>query len=170
MKKIGILIIISTLFVSIIAFLAIKIQKNNSERNLFADELLSIPSIEVYDLNNKPLRLDSLCVGEKIIIVCFDTDCELCHIEAREFGRLQNEFEDSQVVFISNNTVDEINKFIIDNGLENSSYMFLNDRDFLLIMNYNIPTMPFMLLYIDNKLHNSYKGGINIEQIIKDKR
>ena len=169
MKKIIILIIVLALFVSVIALLAIKIQKTNDEKNLSDSSLLSIPSIEVYNLSNESLKLDSLCAEGKTIIVCFDTGCEICHVEAREFRRLQDKFKDSRVVFISNNAVDEIRKFITDNELENSGYIFLNDRDYQLVRNYDIPTTPFMLLYIDSKLYKSYKGGINIEQIIKDK-
>lgn len=169
MKKLAVLIILSALFVSVIAFLAIKIQGNNNEKNLSDSKLSSVPQIEVYDLNDKPLRLDSLCTKEKVIIVCFDTSCEVCHIEAREFLRLQDKFRDSQIMFISNNPIDEIRQFITDNKLESSGYFFLNDRNYQLVRNYDIPTTPFMLLYIDNKLYKSYKGGINIEQIIRDK-
>ncbi len=157
------------MFGLVIAFLVNKTQETYKEKNLPDSGLLSIPSIEVYNLNNETVKLDSLCSEGKTIIVCFDTDCDICQIEAREFRNLQNKFEDSRVVFISNNAVDEIRKFITDNGLDDSGYIFLNDKDYQLVRNYNIPTMPYMLLYIDSKLYKSYKGGINIEQIIKDK-
>lgn len=169
MKKLAVLITILILFISVIVFLAIKIQDNNDKRDLSGDQLSSIPPVEVYNLKDEPVKLNEVCTGRKTIIVCFDTGCEICHIEAREFLRLQDKFRDSQIMFISNNPIDEIRQFITDNKLENSGYFFLNDRNYQLVRNYDIPTTPFILLYIDNKLYKSYKGGINIEQIIRDK-
>lgn len=153
----------------VITLLAIKVQENRNEKDLLDNKLSSIPSIELYDLNDELVKLNEVCTGRKTIIICFDTGCEICHIEAREFLRLQDKFRDSQIMFISNNPIDEIRQFITDNKLENSGYFFLNDRNYQLARNYDIPTVPFMLLYIDNKLYKSYKGGINIEQIIRDK-
>lgn len=169
MKKTVILFIILLFIILAIALLAIEIQGNRNKKDLLDNKLSSIPSIEVYDLSNTPVKLDSLSTREKTIIVCFDTSCDICHIEARDYCRLQDKFEDSRVIFISNNSIKEIRQFISDNGLENSDYVFLNDRNYQLVKNYDIPTIPFMLLYIDNKLYKSYKGGINIGQIIKDK-
>ncbi len=169
MKKIVILFLILFFIILVITLLAIKVQENRNEKDLLDNKLSSIPSIELYDLNDELVKLNEVCTGRKTIIICFDTGCEICHIEAREFLRLQDKFRDSQIMFISNNPIDEIRQFITDNKLENSGYFFLNDRNYQLARNYDIPTVPFMLLYIDNKLYKSYKGGINIEQIIRDK-
>ena len=69
-------------------------------------------------------------------------------------------------MFISNNPIDEIRQFITDNKLENSGYFFLNDRNYQLARNYDIPTVPFMLLYIDNKLYVSVYNTIKYIPVI----
>lgn len=168
MKKILIIIVI-IVFVFISFIFLFKIQDKNRKNIIVNDKLLIIPKIELYDLEGEVIKLHEKVNNQKVIIVYFDINCDLCHIEAKEFYRLQGQFKDCSVIFISNNKKEEINEFIMINDLESSDFIFLIDKDYKLITTYNILEVPCMLLYIDNKLYKSYKGAIRVEQIIEDK-
>lgn len=168
MKKASILVTFIMIITGII-FLAIAIQEKSKTKELFYQKLAIIPQIDLYDLNSNLVKLNDIGLKEKVIIIYFDINCDICRIEAKEFNNFQDNFKDSDIVFISNNTIDETKSFIIENKLEESGYLFLSDNNYSLIKNYNIQTIPYILLYINNNLAKTYKGGVSIKQIIKDK-
>lgn len=168
MKKATILVTF-VMVITGITLLAIAIREKSKTKELFYQKLAIIPQIDLYDLNSNLVKLNNIGLKEKVIIIYFDTNCDICQIEAKEFYNFQDKFKDSDVVFISNNTIDETKRFIIENRLEESNYLFLSDSNYLLIKDYHIQTIPYILLYINNYLVKTYKGGVSIKQIIKDK-
>lgn len=167
MKKV-ILIILVLCFVGVVLFLISKIQEEQKDAEQAKSELEVIPQIELYNLDNGIVKLNDICT-DKTIIAYFSTTCDICHVEAKEFNRLKNDFDDSTVIFIANNTNEEIREFISTNGLIDNKFIFLYDKDYTFITNYDIPTTPFTLLYIGGELYKTYKGAVRIEQIIRDK-
>ncbi|HPW71786.1 MAG TPA: redoxin domain-containing protein [Bacteroides graminisolvens] len=164
--------IISTIFIlilAIITLLSVGIIRENKRRELFNSKLESIINAELYTLESRAVRVSELYNQKKIVIIYFDTYCDICRIEAKEFFHLKAQFKDSDIIFISSNTTDEIKKFIVENKLSQSNIHFLNDKNYLLIKEYDISNIPFIILYINNRIHKTYKGAINIKQIIKDK-
>ncbi|NDV68590.1 peroxiredoxin [Dysgonomonas sp. 25] len=167
MKKV-LLIIFALCLVGVMILLVVKIQEKKNDMMLTESVVEKVPQIEVYNLKNEVVKLNDICTGNTIIVY-FNTTCEICHIEIKEFYRLRGELNDSQVIFISNNTNEEIGEFIASYNLDDSQFQFLRDKNYSFITSYDIPTTPFTLLYVDGELYKTYKGAVRVEQIIKDK-
>lgn len=82
------------------------------------------------------------------LFLFFDTECETCHSEFKQIKLNQNAFDNSQIVFFSENHADTIIHFLNSIAFEPSSNMiFLIDNEADLIRTVEIKGPPTSLIY-----------------------
>jgi len=167
-KKIALIIILSSIILTL-GYFCFKIYIKVNKNNLIKEQISQIPKFNFTTLDGKNYRNADLPINQNILFVSFNPDCEYCVIEGKEFSTKAKYFSDTQIYFISSAEKIEIQKFQKEQNLvELKNIHFLMDKRGEIYKNFNMKSIPYMVLYSKNhKLINEYKGAINIDLILK---
>ena len=96
------------------------------------------------------------------LIIYFNSTCDLCGYEAKSIQEEIDQFSTVQILFISDEEIEEIQKFGIDHGLtEIENVHVLQDQNYLFANQLHISSTPFLLFYNkNNQLITSHKGQL----------
>ncbi|MFV0305578.1 MAG: peroxiredoxin family protein [Moheibacter sp.] len=127
-----------------------------------------MPNFTLKTLDGKIFTNNDLKNDKNSLFIFFDPHCDICKIEGKEFSEKAELFHSTHLYFISSVSKEEILEFQNENNLTQTNITFLQDDDSF-NSHYAIPIVPFMCLYNNEyKLINIYKGGVNIDLILKD--
>jgi len=121
MKKGALLIIIIgiTLLVSIVLYQFTNLKLNKTTVVASNTAKLNIPLFEFTALNGSTFSKYNLDKNKATIIIYFDPECGLCERPAKICYKFQKIYKDTQVLFVSSNTVKKIQGYIKKFHLEN---------------------------------------------------
>ena len=161
--------LIGIFLVSVLVFLGYNITKKISYKKEVAERIKTIPKFSFLTLNNQTFTEKELSKNTYKLFVYFNSECDYCHSEASQISENLNQFKKTQLVFVSFEPLESIQKFANTYHLSNKeNVIFLQDLHVKFSKTFDANTIPFMLLYGKNKqLIQKYKGATKIENILK---
>ena len=106
---------------------------------------------------------------KRTILVYFNSTCEHCQYEASEISKHIKEFEDVNLVFVSEENLAEISAFAEKYSLaqyENVKFLKAPDNGFYKV--FGSSPIPSIFIYdADRKLVKNYKGETKVELLMK---
>jgi peroxiredoxin len=174
-KRKLITIIVGVLAIGILAFLFYGISTKSSRKRAIAQELSTIPTFEFHQLCGNTYTQDSLNKQQATIFIYFHSDCDFCVHKARNIAEHLYSFADTQLLFVSSESVEMIQLFAENKGLLNQpNVLFLQDRTHIFPMRFDVNSSPHALVYDKNgQLLRRFAGqvlAITIIKEIKDER
>jgi len=160
-KKIKLLLGIF-LFV-IICFLAYKITSKLNYKKEVAERVKVIPDFSFY-------RLDGSKFSTKnSVFVYFNSECIYCKSETKKIQERLEDFKEVQLIFISFEKKETIQQFAKDYELlDQENVLFLEDRKGDFSKLFDVTSIPFMVIYDEQKkLLKKFKGATNINAIVE---
>lgn len=160
-----------TLFIALIGvstFLVSMIYRKMETKKTIANNVKMLPKIQLKGIDNKSFMLENSTKKHQILLF-FNTECEHCQNEAKEIKKHINEFENSQLTFISIEPVDSIKNFVFKYQLYiKSNIKFAHIEAAEVGKQFGISSFPTIFIYNqNNELVKQYKGETKIEAITK---
>ncbi|NHN27377.1 redoxin domain-containing protein [Flavobacterium jejuense] len=167
LKTIKIIIIIS--FTLLFSFLIYKIALAYIHKKEVAENIKVIPKFTFYDLNDKPFSNENLAEGVSTIFIFFNTDCHFCVEESKLIFNNIEEFNNSQLIFVSDEDGESIMQFAKENNLFGLKNMiFLKDKELKFGLMFDVNIKPSSIIYDkDKKLVEKFKGQTTIKKMLK---
>ncbi|MDC9722055.1 MAG: redoxin domain-containing protein [Urechidicola sp.] len=128
-----------------------------------------MPSFSFKTLEGNDFTKESITKDKNTVFIYFNSECEHCKYEALAINKNLDKFINTQIVFISFESVKEIKVFA-------DKYHFLDKKNVLFLSDYNsnfseifdAHHIPYTLIYNKHqKLVKNYKGEVKIEAILK---
>lgn len=161
-----VLIIIGVL--SIVLFFVYKIVTTAQYKSQLQKNIASLPAFQFTNLQNIFFTNDSLTKSRPTLLLFFNTTCEHCQYETEQIIKNNASFSNSNVLFISRQSNNDIRLF--DSTYQVSKYSFiklLRDSIDYSYKIFGINSFPSSIVYnTEGKLVKSFKGETKIEAII----
>lgn len=102
----------------------------------------------------------------KVLIICFNPDCDHCQREAKLLSENKDLFKDYQVYFISPESIEMITQFSKDYNLVEPNVHFAR-ADINQVLNSlgNISTVPTFFVYKDQKRTARVEGELTVPKL-----
>ncbi len=153
---------------SVMLFFGYKIVTNIKNKNQLQKNIASILTFQFTNLQNNFFTNDSLTKSQPTLLLFFNTTCEHCQYETEQIIKNNASFSNSNVLFISRQSKNDIQLF--DSTYQLSKYSFiklLRDSTDYSYKIFGINSFPSSIVYnADGKLVKSFKGETKIEVII----
>lgn len=115
MRKKSVLITsIILICLSILFILTLQIDKSFSvaaKNEIKVGTIDNLPNFNFKELNSNDFSSQDVDESKSLIVVLFNTTCEYCHDKIKKFIEHSSEFKDSQILFISSESAEEISAF-----------------------------------------------------------
>lgn len=156
-------------FIIILIFLGYQITSKIKYKNKIAKNIKTIPAFAYQDINGNIFTNEELRKETATIFIYFNTECEFCNEEAKIIKENINEFNKSQLVFVSFEKPELIKKFAQKHQLKTyDNVYFLCDNKVTFAATFDVNSLPCLVLY-DKKqnLIEKIKGQTGIEVLVK---
>ena len=165
-KKIKLLLGIF-LFV-IICFLTYKITSKLNYKKEVAERVKVIPDFSFYRLDGSKFSTKNL-QKKPSVFVYFNSECNYCKSETKKIQERLEDFKEVQLIFISFEKKEIIQQFAKDYELlDQENVLFLEDRKGEFSKLFDVTSIPFMVIYDEQKkLLKKFKGATNIDAIVE---
>lgn len=170
MNKRRVFLLLSLIFViSLLVCFAIGFIIKTKEKRALADQLITIPSFNFNTLKGTTFSKTNLKGNLNTVFIFFNSECEFCQHEAQSISDNLLELKDTQILFISFETIDIINDFSETYNLNNTPHIiFLNDSTQSFSSEFGVTSFPYIFIYgKDQMLIKKHKGQLNALAIIK---
>ena len=166
MKKIF-KITIAIVLISIIGFLGYKITSKLNYKKEVAKLTQSIPPFSFETLSGSIFTENNLA-KEPAIFVYFNSDCDYCQAEATKIQKHLRDFKNTQILFVSFENKEGIQKFAKDYKLDKeANIIFLEDSKSEFSKTFDVNSIPYIVVYDENKqLLKKFKGVTKVSNIL----
>ena len=166
-KKIVILIIICLLGISLL--LIIKTVNRIDNKKQIEKNVSTLPELIITSVDNCKINITSIVNDKPLILIAFNTECDMCHNEIQSILDNINRFDKYKIVMISSEPIDSIINFQKKYKLDNFSNISLgNIDDIYAYQELGIEIIPQIFIYNSNKkLLKVYKGETKLDAILK---
>jgi peroxiredoxin len=160
------------LFVSIVGFLTCSPEKRETDKpdpSLAAIEQQNeLPKLTILLDEKRTISVRDL-IGDKVILILFQSDCDHCQAEGKQIREKIKAFEKYTLYFISANTPKEIKGYAESLELNNIENIHFARTDVQSIIdNFGPIQAPSVFIYSKKgKLIKSFVGQTDIDNIIK---
>lgn len=160
------LIIIGIL--SVVLFFVYKIISTVQTKTKLQKNIATLPFFQFTNLQNQFFINDSLKKSQPTLLLFFNTTCEHCQYETEQIIKNISSFKNSNVLFISRQSKNDIQLFDCIYHLSKYSFIkLLRDSTDNSYKIFGINSFPSSIVYnADGKLVKSFKGETKIEAII----
>jgi thioredoxin-related protein len=114
-------------------------------------------------------KVDAQTIGEKMVLVLFQPDCDHCQAEAKQIKARLDAFRDYHLYFISSQPMEVINQFAKDYqlaGKENVHFGWTSVENVL--NNFGAISAPSIYIYTkEGRLVESFDGQVDVEVVIR---
>lgn len=167
-KKVFIIVIVS-LVLSLLGYLAYGIIRKAKEKKEIAEKLQTIPNFNFSALDNKSFTNSQLKQNEATVFIYFNSECDFCQHEAQSISENLNDFKDIQLLFVSIEPIATIKEFAKEYKLINQNNItFLYDNTNTFATQFDANSIPYLLIYNKNQeLIKKHKGQLNASGILK---
>ncbi|MFD2940897.1 peroxiredoxin family protein [Flavobacterium notoginsengisoli] len=161
MKK-NIKTILTLLFISSVIFLTYQIVSKINHKIEIQQNIKTIPQFNYQDINGKRFTNKNLKKVTPVIFIYFNTECEYCNEEAIMIQENIQKFKDCQIIFISFEKQEQIEKFSKHYKLDlYNNVHFLHDSKVTFATTFDVHSLPCIVLYDKNQnLIEKIKGQI----------
>jgi cytochrome oxidase Cu insertion factor (SCO1/SenC/PrrC family) len=168
MKKIIIFILIFCL-IGITILLVIKtVNKINDKKQI--DKYIScLPDLTIITPDLEVLKLYSLTNNKPIVLIAFNTSCDICHNEINDVIANIKRFKNVKIIMVSSEPMDSLISFQKKYELKKYANIFLGQvNDVLTEDKLGIEIIPQIFIYnSDKNLIKVFKGETKIDAILK---
>lgn len=147
-----------------IILIAIKLNSISTKANRYK----KLPSFNLVNYNGEKISRSKLRRNKAIIFMFFNTECDICKTEILLLNSKMKDFQDIEVVLVSIQPIEIVNKFIKELHLKMDSNMYvLIDEKLELISSMDINSTPVSLIYDTNRiLTKRINGFVKIETLL----
>ena len=153
---------------SVVLFFVYKITSMVQTKTQLQKNIATLPFFQFTNLQNQSFINDSLKKSQPTLLLFFNTTCEHCQYETEQILKNNASFRNSNVLFISRQSNNDIRLF--DSTYQVSKYSFiklLRDSIDYSYKIFGINSFPSSIVYnTEGKLVKSFKGETKIEAII----
>lgn len=162
-------IIFVLLFASILLILGYQVTSKIIYKDRVAKNIKRIPQFSYQNINGDFFNNQNLKKNTPIIFIYFNTECEYCNEETQLIKENIVGFKNFQLIFISLEKAELIQKFAQNHQLTNyDNVHFLCDSKVTFASTFDASSIPCMILYDKNhKLIEKIKGQTKPEILIK---
>ena len=167
MKK-TIKLIIALILMSTIAFLTYKITSKLNHKKEVAKRTKTIPEFSFKTVSGAEFSRDNL-KQHPTIFVYFNSECDFCQSEAEKIQERLTDFKNMQLIFVSYENSQQIQKFAQTYLLNNKkNVIFLEDSQRKFSSLFDVNSLPYIVVYNKKKqLLKKFKGAVKIDDILK---
>ena len=139
------------------------------EKETQEKRIASLPNFNLTDMEGQPFGRADLSNHTEKIFVLFNTTCEYCQDEAKQFAQQLDKFKKNQLLFISPEPLETIKEFAKQyNLLHHDNIHFLHDRQDRFSTLFGANSVPYFLIYNSgNRLIYQHKGAVKVENLLK---
>jgi peroxiredoxin len=168
MKKL-LKITIPILAVGLLAVMASKIVNTINHKKQVAAFIKTMPPFEYKTLEGKAFTNQNLKAHVATVFIYFNSDCGYCNHEAQEIHQNIQKLQLAQLVFVSFEKPDQIQKFAQQYKLNNhDNIIFITDTKASFATTFDVKSLPTIIIYNqNNQLIAKLKGQTKAEKIIK---
>jgi len=153
----------------VLAFLSYSIYKKTQYKKEVAKRISFIPAFSFVQLNGQVFATKDLQRNKNTLFVYYNSECEYCQSEVRQIQENLVGFKNTQLIFISFEPMEDIQKFAIDYQFDHKpNVLFLQDSKLEFSEIFDANSIPFMLLYNpQQELLQKFKGATKIANVLK---
>jgi peroxiredoxin len=169
MRKKKMLFIVFLGIISLLTYLSYSIITKVKEKKETAKQIQIIPKFELKTLDSISFTNSNLKTNLSTIFVYFNSECDLCHYEAKSISDNLNKFKNVQFIFVSTESIAIIRQFSEEYKLSNQNNItFLYDFDNQFTNQFKAQFIPYILIYNkNNELIKKQKGQLNSNGILR---
>lgn len=167
MKKKIILLLVLSVF-GVVSLLAYRISIKASKKLEAEDLLSSVPPIRLLDLDSTSVVLNKPVHSRSMVLVYFNPTCEHCQYEAEIIRDNIDQFNHTDIVMLSDESIPMIKKFAADHHLEDQpGVRFFKIDPNIVFSTFGKYSVPTILIYDQNgHLAKRFDGETKIEAIL----
>lgn len=153
---------------TVIGFIGYKVATKISNKKEISERIKTIPNFTFHTLDGMEFTRNNL--GNKtIIFIYINSECDYCQSEAIKIQKRLPDFEDAQLIFVSFETAEDIQKFAKDYKLDNQeNILFLEDRKGKFSEVFDVSSIPYIVIYDkDKNFLKKFKGATKIDKILE---
>lgn len=157
--------IIPFVILGCLTFLFFKIKTKLNEKRKVEETTALLPHVSFLSIEGDIVKLNH-AVNKVKYIVFFNSDCEHCQAEVRLLADNFEEFENSDVYFLSNEPLENIRAFK-EKYLKGQYEFHIGKIDPKVSSGvFGVHTFPYVMIYDkDNKLLKTFKGEVKLEAL-----
>lgn len=169
MKRKLLKISLSIIVFTSLTFLIQKVVSKTLHKREISQKLEVLPAFKLTKTDETAFTNEHLKSGVATIFIYFNSTCDYCQHEARSISQNISDFKNAQLIFISTEPIAVIKKFAKSYQLANvDNVLFLHDKDWIFATEFGANTIPFLLIYDeDKKLLAKHRGQIKAENVLK---
>ncbi|OYU67087.1 MAG: hypothetical protein CFE22_06320 [Cytophagaceae bacterium BCCC1] len=157
--------IIPFVILGCLTFLFFKIKAKLNEKRKVEEATAMLPYVSFLSIEGDAVKINQ-AVNKVKYIVFFNSDCEHCQAEAILLADNFEEFENSDVYFLSNEPLENIRAFK-EKYLKGQHGFQVGSIDPKVSSGvFGVHTFPYVMIYgKDNKLLKTFKGEVKLEAL-----
>jgi len=167
-KTIAIILLLAAL--GTLAYLSVSIRKGYLHKKSVEENRQSLPEFDFQDLAGGHFSFRDLITEQPTLIVYFQLDCGYCQYEVEVIRDSLHLFADTNVLLVSDGSIEELRKFISAYGLFNhlNALHVLHDAKGRFKQLLGMSKVPSVFIYdAERKLVRHYQGETKIDAILK---
>ncbi len=155
--------------VCVTLFLVLKTVYRIKDKKQIANNIASLPDLTIIKTDFNSLKINSITSNNSIILIAFNTTCDVCQHEIKDILDNIKRFEKVKIVMISSEPMDSIINFQRKYELNKYDNIFLGQvNDVYASQILGIEIIPQIFIYSsDKKLIKVYKGEAKLDAILK---
>lgn len=163
--KISLLIVVF----ATLTFLIQKVVSKTVHKQEVLEMLESIPEFSFTTLGQVRYTKNDLTPGKATVFIYFNSTCDYCQHEAQDIAQNISEFSETQLVFVSTEPLEVIERFAKSYGLlDHENVDFVQDPNWTFATEFDAVSIPFLLIYDETgTLVKRHKGQIKAENLLK---
>jgi peroxiredoxin len=156
------------ILLSVIGFLGYIIVNKLNHKKEVQERIKTMPNFFFYTLNGEVFSRKNM-PEKPSIFVYFNSDCDYCQLEAIKIEERLYDFGNVQLIFVSFEGKDVIQKFAKNYKLDNKkNVLFLEDSKGEFSKIFDVNSIPYTVVYGANgKLLKKFKGITKVDKILQ---
>lgn len=141
----------------------------NRRNSQLLSSITDLPSFKIISLDSsKLISTEDISVGQPLIFIYFNPDCDICQQEIKELVKHQKELSQAQIYLLTDGRTTDVNIFTKTLHLDTLKNLFIGrDYKFTFSKIFSPTSVPFIVIYSNkNKLKKIFLGNTNIKLII----
>ncbi len=125
--------------------------------------------LSVANFLNSDSTTVKISTDSNVVLIFFNPECEHCQYEARGIKENVNDFKNTELIFISSESIAAIQRFASQYNLENYPFVhFTKINREEIFDTFGTLSVPHIFIYDkDHKLIKEFKGETKVEAILK---
>jgi len=162
--------LVVVLFLFLVVLLGFLVFAKMVKKNRDLEQISTIPNFYFFDSMGGTVSVNELQKsGLGTVVFYFNSTCSLCQEEFYFIEKHLEDFEGTQLIFVSTEEFEDIRKFADDFGLwAKEGLHFFQDKELNFGTFFNLETVPSTIVYdAEGRLLGAFKGMVSIKKIIQ---